>query len=425
MVSVEGKAGSWIARTAFAWASLAVAALAHAAPDTARKLQAPPALAPSARLLVEPLGFLPPSRFYLTYRVPSATLDFVDDTHLLFTFHKSALMRREEQEPEEDEDQTIQALLLELPSGKIVEQTSWRLHDKGRYLWALDHGRFLIRERNDFYMLDRTLAKRTHFLHVEGPVLAVQLSADRKQLMVQYQVEKPQPAAGAVSGDATPTSAPTLGSDAPPHRVSHQVRMLMIDTVAARIQYTAVLAHAIVLPLIENGYLDVQQGTGKGWDVMLTPFGGEPHLVTQLRSGCQPMLHALNREVFLAELCVPNTSDHLMQAYNAAGNKLWEQQWESRYIWGYFGYAENGSRFAYESIQLDHPLATLDPVDETSIMGQPIGVYDMADGTLRMVAGADPILSAGQNFALSADGQRFAVLRKGAVEVYTLQPAGK
>jgi len=35
---------------------------------------------------------------------------------------------------------------------------------------------------------------------------------------------------------------------------------------------------------------------------------------------------------------------------------------------------------------------------------------------------ATPILSAGQNYALSADGRRFAILREGAIEIYDLPP---
>ena len=68
-------------------------------------------------------------------------------------------------------------------------------------------------------------------------------------------------------------------------------------------------------------------------------------------------------------------------------------------------------------------IPSLDPVDENAMTGQPIGVFDVADGGLRLVSGADPILSAGQNYALSADGERFAVLRDGAIEVYKLPPA--
>jgi hypothetical protein len=39
-----------------------------------------------------------------------------------------------------------------------------------------------------------------------------------------------------------------------------------------------------------------------------------------------------------------------------------------------------------------------------------------------MVKKATPILSAGHNYALSADGRRFAILREGAIEVYDLPP---
>jgi hypothetical protein len=39
-----------------------------------------------------------------------------------------------------------------------------------------------------------------------------------------------------------------------------------------------------------------------------------------------------------------------------------------------------------------------------------------------MVRDVTPVLTAGQNVALSPDGTRFAVLRNGAIEVYDLPP---
>jgi hypothetical protein len=388
----------------------------------AQKLQAPPAIQPAVRIPVEPMGFRPPSRFYIAFRIPSATLDFVDDTHLLFTFHESLLMHREPADPADDEDQTIDAVVVELPSGKVVEQTRWRLHDKGRYLWALGHGRFLERERNTLYLLDKPagaglLTNRTPYLEPEGELASLALSPDHRQLIVEYR-EPESNAAG--DGAMVPASAPTLG-DALPHR--HRVRLLVIDPDAAKVLKTAKLPQALDLPLIGSGYLDVEQASGKQWRVELTPFGGEPRRVVEVTSLCHPELESLNAQSFLAQLCIPNTADHLIQAYDLEGHKLWEQQWEGRYVWGSFGYAENGSRFAYESIQLDHAVSDLDPIEEESMTGQPVGVYDTANGALRLVTGADPILSAGQNFALSADGERFAVLRGGAIEVYKLPPA--
>ena len=400
-------------------ALLAAGQAAYPAGPSARRLQVPPPVPASMRIPVDPLGFRAPSRFYLTFRVPSATLDFVDDTHLLFTFHQSALMHREEAEPEDDEDQTIAAVLLELPTGKVVERTSWRLHDKGRYLWPMGRGRFLVRERNTLYLLDkpgaRLLTERTSYFKAGGTLLAVQLSPDSDRLMVQYE----EPAAPAKEGEA---AAPTLGDGAP--KRSRRVRLLLIDTAESTVSKTSTLQHAVALPLVKDGYLEVQQASkAKQWNVLLTPFGGESRVVTQLTSTCEPELQPLHEEVFLAQLCMPYTTDHLMQAYSLDGKKLWEQQWESRYVWGNYTISGDGSRFAYESLELDHPIATLDPIAETSITGQPIGVYDTANGELRMVSTADPILSAGQNYALSPDGDRFAVLRDGAIEVYKLPPA--
>jgi hypothetical protein len=402
-----------------AW-GLLVGAAAGAGP-TAHRLQVPPPIPPAAHIPVEPLGFRAPSRFYLAFRVPSATLDFVDDTHLLFTFHQSTLMHREEKDPEDDEDQTIAAVLLELPEGKVVERTTWRLHDKGRYLWALGHGRFLERERNTLYLLEfapgrSLLLSRTPYLNPEGQLVSLQFSPNRSHMVVEYREE-------AERDDESEKSAgqPTLGDV--PRRHAHKVRLLVIDTEAGKVEKTATLPEAITLPLLGAGYLEMEQGKGKLWKISLKPFGGEPRKLVEVTSNCQPSLQALSEQAFMAQLCIPNTSDYLMQAYDLEGQKIWEQQWEARYVWGSFDYAANGSRFAYESVQLDHAIATLDPVDENSITGEPVGVFDVADGGLRLVSGADPILSAGQNYALSADGERFAVLRDGAIEVYKLPPA--
>jgi hypothetical protein len=392
-----------------------------AAGPAARRLQTPPPVPPSAQIPVGPLGFLPPSRFYLSYRVPSATLDFVDDSHLLFTFHQSTLMHREEKDPEDDEDQTIAAVLLELPGGKVVERTSWRLHDKGRYLWALGGGRFLQRERNDLYLLERAdngefLTSRKPYIEPEGDLVSVQFSPDRSRMVVEYRV----PDESGDAGDSA-TLIPTLG--VAPRRRAREVRLLVVNTVSGKVEHFSKVPHAVALPLVGDGYLEMQQSKSRQWKLSMVPFGGESRTLVEVTSTCQPSLQALAQSVFVAQLCIPNTTDHLMQVYDLNGQMLWEQQWEARYVWGSFEYAQNGSRFAYESIQLDHAIGTLDPVDENAMTGQPIGVFDVADGALRMVTGAEPIMSAGQNYALSADGERFAVLRNGAIEVYKLPPA--
>ena len=87
---------------------------------------------PIATIAVTPLGFHPPGEIYLLGRLSSTTLDFVDDAHLLFTFHESRLMHRE---PEAfHDDQNIRATVLDIASGKTDATADWRMHDRLRYL---------------------------------------------------------------------------------------------------------------------------------------------------------------------------------------------------------------------------------------------------------------------------------------------------
>jgi hypothetical protein len=81
------------------------------------------------------------------------TVDFVDKDHLLITFGVRRLMKREPDPPPDDDDRTVGAVLVELPSGKVLARTEWRLHDRWQYLWNLGHGRFLLRVRDSLTIL--------------------------------------------------------------------------------------------------------------------------------------------------------------------------------------------------------------------------------------------------------------------------------
>ncbi len=387
---------------------------------SATGLTAPPEAAPkpSARIPVEPLGFVPPPRLFVGYRVPSATLGFLDADHLLFTFHVAKLMRREPDDPKDDQDQTVRAVVLALPGGRVESEGTWRLHDKGPYLWNLRNGSFLMRQRDTLYIGDKRLVLQP-YLHSEGQLAAVQLSPDAGTLLAQYA----KPMEGTDEEGDRAGNIPTLGDDAPrfPEKAK-QYTMLVVDTDARKVRREGRVPHPVSLPLLGDGYLDVEQAKGKQWRVLQSAFGGDKHPVATVTSTCEPKLQTISQDAFLTLSCLPTSSDHLVEAFDAGGKKLWEQVWQSRFTWGSFAYSAVGNRFVYATVEVNHELATLDPVDADSIVGQPIGTFQIASGKLDAVLDASPILTAGGNFALSPDGNTLAILRGGAIELYTLPP---
>jgi hypothetical protein len=349
----------------------------------------------------------------LTYRVPSSTLNFVDDTHLLFTFHAGGLLHRMPDEPPDDQDQTIRALVLDLKPGKdaygketqpghVLEQAEWRMHDRNRYLWQLPHGRFLVRSRNTLYEIDRGL-HFTPYVRTETDLTEVDLSADRELLALQSGVESDDKAAPAAD--------------------RHTVRMSIIRTADDKLKFTSTTPMTVHLPLMHEGYVGATQGDRTSWTLTFYPFEGEPKKFATVQSSCRPQETPLNGDVVLVTGCTRDSDDHLEQAFSLDGRTLWQQRWSARYAWPTLEFSEDGSRFAFASIELTHAIGVLDPVDESNISRQLVGVYDTATGQLRLVKTATPILTAGQNYALSADGRKFAVLREGAIEVYDLPPA--
>ncbi len=103
---------------------------------------------PLQKIALAPLGFQTPLNQFMLAGSSMMTVDFVDPKHLLFTFSTKRLLKRLSECPPADQDRVVEAVFLELPSGKILARTSWRTHDHGQYLWNLGRGRFMLRIRD-------------------------------------------------------------------------------------------------------------------------------------------------------------------------------------------------------------------------------------------------------------------------------------
>ncbi len=127
---------------------------------------------PPLRIPLESLGFQPQSIQFLLGGSSMLTLHYVDDQHLLLTFSARHLLRRLVDEPEDDQDRAIDAVLLEIPSGHVLARTTWRMHDHGQYLWSLGHGHFLLRVRDSLTTFAPMANLSTSEPFAETPFLA-------------------------------------------------------------------------------------------------------------------------------------------------------------------------------------------------------------------------------------------------------------
>ena len=371
---------------------------------------------PNVRIEVAPLGFVPPSRAYLSYRYSSATLDFIDNDHLLFTFRDAGLMHRVPADPVEDEDQVIRAVVLDIATGKTIEQNQWRMHDRQRYLWALQDGQFLVRQRNALYLTDRHLELRP-YLQFDSPLQQVEIAPDRKLMVIEVQkivTSDPDP--------PDPLNSGLFAGSSTPRRKRTVVTVLRPGERTALAQTES--RTSVDLPLVENGFLSLLEGKDPSkWLIRRQALHGDPQTLTEVKSSCAPVLITVSKEVTLAVGCPPKGGgDHMVNAISLTGQVLWQDRWKQRYVWPTFSHAEDGSRFAFGSLEINRDVGFMDTFGEDDVIAQMVGVFDTKSGKLELAKNATPVLSAGHNYALSSDGRRFAILREGAIEIYDLPP---
>jgi hypothetical protein len=375
----------------------------------AEKKPAPPPLPevkPAVSIEVAPLGYRPPGAFYLTYRLSSAAMGFFDDDHLLFTFRTGGLLKRAPGDPLGDDDQEIRAVVLDLGTGKVAQQAQWRMHDRSQYLWPYKDGQFLVRVRDSLFITNQALQLEPYMTFDAG-IRAVQVSPDQRLLVVETNAPAKL---RAETQDQTFLGGPPvnvmvfpLGEKKPVAESNAKVPTL--------------------LPLMGDGLLDLLEGRAQGsWVMRDVPFEGQPQTVAEVRSSCQPSARPLSASVVLMVGCSGDADDRQVIAVSTKDGELWRDRWQNRFVWGWFDSAANGSRFVYESVQVNRSISTFDALYPEDVQVQLAGVYDTESGKLVLVRDASPVLTAGQNVALSRDGKRFAMLRNGVIEVYDLPP---
>ncbi len=368
---------------------------------------------PSAMIPVEPLGYRRPGDVYLSMRYSQVSLDFLDANHLLFTFQKKALLTRESNPHPGDDDQLIQAAVVEIPTGKEVASADWRMHDHDRYLWPLGKGEFLVRQANAVFRTNASL-QLVPYGRFPGNRVVIQVSPEGSLLVAQT-IEPEEGAQAAPVDSLTSEFLPST-------RKPIVVRIVKISD-GSLIGKTRTRL-PVNLPLNADGFAEVLEGKPDNWVISFAPMTSaanpaKPKPLAELSSTCRPTVSFLNHETMMAVRCT-KSRDHSALALDLKGNRLWEHEVENNHIWPTIARSEDGSRFAQGTLKVAGYFSVSNVPGTSDIQGQFVDVYDTESGKLLMSAPATPVYDAGQNFALSADGKKFAILHDGTIEIYDL-----
>ncbi|MGD0736787.1 MAG: hypothetical protein ABR976_16775 [Terracidiphilus sp.] len=384
-----------------------------------------PSIAPAFTIPAEPLGFSPPSANYLGQRVSMASLDFLDEDRLLFTFRVPGLIHRVAGDNWSSEERQIRAVVLALPSGTVQAEALWPLHDRARYLWMLKDGHFLVRDRDGLLEGNATLELKP-YLHFPGPLLSVSMDPAKQYLVTNSrEPAAPQPGDGQSQakgpGDKDPTSSASASvtTDGQDENGLTDLVVRILRRDSGKVMLVSRVRSAVHLPINSDGYLEGMRGNGLQWVLNLDYFSGGSRILGNIDSGCSPAYDFVSQRELLVTACGPGGGDKLV-AMDTEGHRLWEDQTPATSIWPMVVNSPDGSRLARETLAVTHSVNAYAPLDQSDIKGQLVRVFDAATGRVALAAPANPVLDAGGNVAISPSGRRVAVLNAGSIQVFEL-----
>jgi hypothetical protein len=413
---------------------------------------------PVARIPLGPLGYQTMVPEFLLAGSSMLTVDFVDADHLLITFGVRGLMKREADEPADDDDRMVGAALVELPAGKVLAETQWRLHDRGQYLWGLGHGRFLLRVRDRLTVIAPMAAggaggagglkdafREVPLLRTERHIVALMVSANEDLLTVETTRRVSADEAG-VASDVTLVD-PTLQGVAQTDSAPVQLNFYRLRSTGAgaegllAVSAGAIRAReAVELPMTTGGFLDVKEGGKDRWLFNFDAHTGPVSELAEWDTTCFPKATFVGHGEFVAFGCRGSAERQALAGFNLKGEEMWQQNFSDQHVSPTFAFAPAAGRFALGRIVVTGETDAEGPLPEGVVSGEEVRVMQSYDGRVLFKIDCTPVERAGGNFALSADGMWLGVVREtlvhhaatkdydeytqreAAVEVYALPP---
>jgi hypothetical protein len=197
---------------------------------------------------------------------------------------------------------------------------------------------------------------------------------------------------------------------------------------------------AIELPMTTAGFLDVIEGGKDRWLFNFDAHTGRVNELAEFDTTCAPHPTFVGHGEFVAFGCRGSVDKQELAGFNLKGEEMWQQSFSDLHVSPAFSFAPAAGRFALGRVVVMAAVDESAPLPEGVVSAEEVRVVQSYDGRVLFKIDCTPVERAGENFALSADGMRLAVVREtvvhhvatkdydeytereAAVEVYALPP---
>ncbi len=172
---------------------------------------------------------------------------------------------------------------------------------------------------------------------------------------------------------------------------------------------------AVSLPLTAAGRLDVLEGGKDRWLFNFDEHTGKVDELAEFDTSCFPRPTFVGHSEFVVFGCRGASDKVDFAGFNMKGDEMWQQNFYDTHVNPTFSFAPDAGRFALGRTLITGDIDPSVPPVASQVAAQEVRVYQSYNGKILFKTDCTPVQRAGQNFALSPDGMRLAVVRESLV----------
>ncbi len=351
-------------------------------------------------------GLSPFNRFTERFNL---SLNFVDSDHLLFTFNAHSAQVLLERRPDcapTNSCHLIRAIVIDLRNNGVTAEADWYLYDFRRYLWPLGNGRFLLRRSNSIFLVGSDLKEKLLYSSPDD-LLWSGVTADRKQLILESRVQ------GETNKEKREQN---------PNKVKIEFR----DVDSLALQKTYIATGVLEMAPLSSGYADsIHNPVRQTWLIRFGESESKRRDLTQVRSPCKPDVLFPTDKTVLVGRCSPNNDAYSVSVFTLGGHPLWRQRWSQHQFDPAVLGSDDGSRIVVSTVIANRDERESTPSDDKVSwpdVEQDIRILEAATGRQILETGAKTAFLKNENYSLSPEGGRCAVVDGTKLYLYDLPP---
>jgi len=356
---------------------------------------------------VKSLGFAPSTGQAMYDLDHSVTISYLGSSKLLFTFNPHVLVPRTTADLSLPKLHIVRAVLIDLPTMKVLRTVDWRIHDIHQYLWPIGRDHVLVHVGAELRMYDLNLRVERK-LPLNGPLAFVAVSPSGFYMAV-----------GVVHERYTEAIHREL-RDAEDREPEEDVEVKVLDSSFSPLARVMRSSRDVPPVLSEDGEIRIPTIGKNRWRIAEYTWTGQRRVFTQVASTCRPEAASVPPDLLFVTGCDRLGSGKWFRMLRPNGKLVLKGESQStekgHTAIGTFG----GNFFAVGITELTKAMDESSPFYSSDLKSIRVGVYRVENG--KKIAGVtipDPLPTV-QTFALSPDSRHLAVLERDQIVFYLL-----